>query len=32
MAMIQVVSFDSGLDPHEILAWRYRDPGSPEER
>jgi membrane protease subunit (stomatin/prohibitin family) len=29
MAMIQVVSFDSGLDPHEILAWRYRDPGSP---
>ncbi len=29
MAMIQVVSFDSGLDPHEILAWRYRDPDSP---
>jgi len=29
MAMIQVVSFDPGLDPHEILAWRYRDPDSP---
>lgn len=29
MAMIQVVSFDSGLDPHEVLAWRYRDPENP---
>ena len=29
MAMIQVVTFDPALDPHDVPAWRYRDPENP---
>ena len=29
MALIQVVQFDPDLDPHTVLAWRYRNPEDP---
>lgn len=31
MALLQIVEWDASLNPADIFAWRYMDPGNPEK-
>jgi membrane protease subunit (stomatin/prohibitin family) len=30
MALVQIVEFDSSIDPSDIFAWRWVDPKNPK--